>query len=756
MPSKKAKAKRGEPPTDFSADRPIASSRADRLGRKSFAEGLGSRIKAWRGRDSLVIALCGEWGCGKTSLKNMVVERLQSRSSSKVDLVEFTPWEISGHGSLTANFFRELELVLGREKKSSAATQRRVTKLRAYAKLATLGGAAAKWLGKAARHAGEDSGIGIEAAGEAWAQTGEVVGQAADAHEAKSKAKDESLSELKQSLVKEMETLERPLLIVIDDIDRLTSDEIREVFQLVKANANLPNLIYLLMFDREIVCRALDTVAGNRGHEFLDKIVQVLFHVPQPPLKDVHQMLFNGLDAHLAHTGVAERWDNARWSRVWLDGIAGYFSNLRNVYRFLGSFGFHVGQMRSGEAFELNPVDLIAIEALRMFEPSFYEALSDHRTLLVGRSKDFLIKEEDAQKERIEEFERILSVVPEERRARVREISKQLFPLLFRHRHPGEDALLRDLRVGHESIFDRYFTLSLSGEDVSQADLDALLKTLGNPKDFAHVCSSLATRDKLSVAFERLDAYKDSLPESIFPDAISDLCDVGDSLPYKERLGSAFDFKFDSLTHAWRLIYFSLKRIDDVQRRFELLRDGITASRAVRLSVLIANHEQRLERRSEHDFLIAQENVPTLQNLAVERLRSAAADGRLRKMPQLEYLLWNWRDGAGDVEVRTWVAANLQNSTDALWFLRTVLNVMRRESDRVEFIRYINLKTVEMFADTSLLEQLTRELKAEELSKDDVRALRAFRQSLVWRKEGKPDGYHGEHMRGKNPLAEDS
>src|SRR6185437_3942004 len=88
-----------------------------------------------------------------------------------------------------------------------------------------------------------------------------------------------SLAELKQSIAADMATLDRPVIIAIDDIDRLTFSEIREVFQLVKANADFPNLIYLLMFDREVVSRALDSVSAGRGNEFLEKIVQVLFHV---------------------------------------------------------------------------------------------------------------------------------------------------------------------------------------------------------------------------------------------------------------------------------------------------------------------------------------------------------------------------------------------------------------------------------------------------------------------------------------------
>jgi predicted KAP-like P-loop ATPase len=751
-----AKRNKPKPHTEFSADRPIDSVRADRLGRKGFADGLAKRIQAWRGRDSLVIALCGEWGCGKTSLKNMVVERLRGGKAVKVDLLEFNPWQISGHDSLTAAFFRELAAVLGSDRSDKASSSARVAKLRAYATLAALGATAMKWFGKAARVSGEDCGAALEAGGSALAQVGQVAGQGADAQEAGDRAREKPLAELKRSLAKDMAALERPVLIVIDDIDRLTSDEIREVFQLVKANADFPNLIYLLMFDRDIVSGALDAIANGRGHDFLDKIVQVLLHVPQPSLKDVRQVLFEGLDARLAEAGVSERWDSQRWSRLWLEGLAGYFTNLRSVYRFLGSFGFHVSQMRNGRTFELNPVDLIALETLRLFEPAFYEAIPSNRASFVGEIRRQLFsRQDDDKKERNAELERVLSGVPAETRSRVRGILEQLFPALFGHQHPDHHSLLRDLRVGHESIFDRYFTLSLSSDDVSQADLDALRQNIANTTEFAGVCASLARRGKLETAFERLDAYNESFPASVFPAAITTLADVGDSLPWKDDY-HFIDFKFDPLTYAWRLIYFGLKRIEDEGRRFELLRDGITTSRGVQLAVQIVSSQERVGNRSEHDFLINEEHCAALKLVALERLSSAASDGRLRGMSGIGRLLWRWHDWAGEAEVRKWIAGQLRNGSDALWFLRTFLSELRKTSDRVVFIRYINLKNIGMFADAAVIEALTRDLKIEELDKDDQRALRAFRQALIWKAEGKPDGYNGDDWRTANPLAEES
>jgi len=63
-------------PTDsphrFSADRPLEQLNEDRLERKGFVQRLAGDILSWHGKDSLVISLNGEWGSGKTTLKNFL------------------------------------------------------------------------------------------------------------------------------------------------------------------------------------------------------------------------------------------------------------------------------------------------------------------------------------------------------------------------------------------------------------------------------------------------------------------------------------------------------------------------------------------------------------------------------------------------------------------------------------------------------------------------------------------------------------
>lgn len=105
----------------FSADRPIRSAKEDLLGRGTFAESLATAIYNWNGAESLVVALYGAWGSGKSSVKNMVVEALENLPEmQRPTIIEFNAWQFSGQEGLLEAFFRETGRVLGIEDKSRA------------------------------------------------------------------------------------------------------------------------------------------------------------------------------------------------------------------------------------------------------------------------------------------------------------------------------------------------------------------------------------------------------------------------------------------------------------------------------------------------------------------------------------------------------------------------------------------------------------------------------------------------------------
>ena len=87
------------------ADRAITSRADERLRRTEFADALAAQI-ASAGQSGVVMALTGPWGSGKTSLLNLIEERLGEEPDTLV--VRFNPWYFSGTEQLLQHFFSEM------------------------------------------------------------------------------------------------------------------------------------------------------------------------------------------------------------------------------------------------------------------------------------------------------------------------------------------------------------------------------------------------------------------------------------------------------------------------------------------------------------------------------------------------------------------------------------------------------------------------------------------------------------------------
>lgn len=89
----------------FSTDKPITDVSEDKLGRSGFAERLAKAIINFDTADSYAIALQGSWGCGKTSVLNMAICKIEELAGEKTVIVKFNPWNFTTTGQLIDQFF---------------------------------------------------------------------------------------------------------------------------------------------------------------------------------------------------------------------------------------------------------------------------------------------------------------------------------------------------------------------------------------------------------------------------------------------------------------------------------------------------------------------------------------------------------------------------------------------------------------------------------------------------------------------------
>ncbi|PZQ56772.1 MAG: hypothetical protein DI570_20735 [Phenylobacterium zucineum] len=184
-----------------------------------------------------------------------------------------------------------------------------------------------------------------------------------------------SLQSAYEHLSAQLARSERRYLVLIDDLDRLEPDEIKTIVQMVKSVGRLPNVIYLLAYDREIVWNALGREAAGPRPGFMEKIVQQEVELP-PPTRD---RLMRMLAVKAGFLGGTPS-DDMRWHYLLQSGFFRWIRSPRDVARLANAARFAWASLED----EVDPHELLAMEAMRLFDNGLYGWVRDNRDFLLG------------------------------------------------------------------------------------------------------------------------------------------------------------------------------------------------------------------------------------------------------------------------------------------------------------------------------------------------------------------------------------
>ena len=212
-----------------------------------------------------------------------------------------------------------------------------------------------------------------------------------------------AVGELRSNIKKALEKIDEPIIVVLDDIDRLTTAEIKSVFKLVRLTANFPNIIYVMAFDREHVEKALDE-QGLEGRNYPDKILQVAIDLPAIPDQTLSGQLLDALNDVIAGIESPLHLDNEAWDDIFFEIIRPLILNLRNVRRYAATVHGALIALNGQVAL----ADVLALEAVRLFLPNVFAKLhgavnsltnTDNDTNLgIGNSGQFKLQIDDLVK----------------------------------------------------------------------------------------------------------------------------------------------------------------------------------------------------------------------------------------------------------------------------------------------------------------------------------------------------------------------
>lgn len=391
------------------------------------------------------MAIHGPWGAGKSSLLNLVKFELRAVHEDACPIIiDFNPWWFNGRDQLAAQLLAQFGTSL---RKESAA-------------LLKIGELMAEYSGALSKAVALSTGT-------PW------IDKAVNALLKLLKRKPKEVPQLKADISKLLQTSKRRVLFIIDDLDRLTPDEIREVFKVVKALADFPNVIYLLSFDKLVVVEALAKSLGVNGSAYLEKIVQASFALPSVDSPRLQRKLFFELDL-LINALPSATFDSTYWGNVYFDGLNHFIRKPRDIIRLINTLAVTYPPV----AGEVNPIDYIALEFIRVFQPLAYGTIRDNKEMFTG-----VIGHASPARDTVREFHQMwLGGMDGRERASVQALIERLFPKVesaMGRMDYGSDSLARwrqELRACSPDLFDIYFQFGLPDDHLTQSELMKLLE----------------------------------------------------------------------------------------------------------------------------------------------------------------------------------------------------------------------------------------------------------------------------------------
>lgn len=625
----------------LSADRPLINPDSDRLGYDALAARLASTIVGMSPTDGLTVSVCGQNGIGKSTILNLIDHHLKTGEwSMPIEGIHFNPFYFSGTDSIVVNFFANLIVSLDPHE----VTLRKVRELLSLFQHVIIEGP------KREKDPSQLRGLLDK-------------GMAARAMVA---------AELKSKLREIMSTLKRRFVLLIDDVDRLTPEEIRQFLKLIHTVVDLPNFIYILAFDKYVVSAALDEFHQGFGSAYIEKVIQVSFDLPFLEKLKLRKFLFERLDISLGHMTPVD-FDQHYWGAVYLDGIEPLINTPRDVIRLSNSLAVTFPSVKG----LVNPVDFIAMEAIRVFAPKLYDEIRQNPEEFAGQPQRALEYGIDQQKDQLEWY---LDLAPSHLRKPMNTLLQLLFPRLeserSERRFGSDDEVLwrRERRVCSIEVFPDYFKQGMPEGNLGLHEVKNAVYLTADPTGFHDYLLELSSQpisENINKAHLFLKQVEDfihhKIPKTIIKRFILNIYDVSDELCRTEPSLCGF-FDFGIGVQLARISHKLLKKLNK-KECFELLSQAVESCKSLGTIVREIAYIGQLhgkngtrERLHSQQQIVSQEDLRTLETLVSRRIQDEARAGNLAEATDLSVILSHWREWQEAGECDAWLSTQCADS----------------------------------------------------------------------------------------------
>lgn len=353
-------------------DSPISKLEEDYLRIEKYAISLSKFIQ--QSDTPITVGLQGEWGTGKTSLMSLLLEQFNDEANrNEIASSWVNTWEYSMFKGAKETTPSVLKGML--DKLKDSCKERGVWTLKDDAK-STFNKAGKFLSGIANQVVANQTGINVK----------DAVDSNSESYVAEIAEVKKMISGLIQELINDEKNPVKKVVFFVDDLDRILPSDAVEVLESLKNIFDIPNCVFILAIDYDVVVKGLESKFGPKTKEnerefrsFFDKIIQVPFTMPVGAY-DISSFLKN----KLAELNVEI--NDEEVSQI--TKIVGYTvgNNPRSLKRYLNTFSLIkiivLDDDEIDDANDINKIILFATLGIQISYPEIFRLLTQNPNYL--------------------------------------------------------------------------------------------------------------------------------------------------------------------------------------------------------------------------------------------------------------------------------------------------------------------------------------------------------------------------------------
>lgn len=251
-----------------------------KLDRKKYAMALTDIVNTYA--DGFVLAVNNEWGAGKTTFVQMWQRHLENEN---FQTIYFNAWENDFDSNPLVAIMSELETLSNKKNEKVFKS--------VVAKGAVLVKNVAPAILKAIANKYIDTKEIVEAIENMTKGATEILEEEIKAYATKKKTIQEFRNELEKFIQKSGN--EKPLIFIIDELDRCRPNYAVEVLEQMKHFFSVPGIVFVLSIDKNHLASSIKGVYGSEHintDEYLRRFIDIEYSIPQPSTAKFCEYLF--------------------------------------------------------------------------------------------------------------------------------------------------------------------------------------------------------------------------------------------------------------------------------------------------------------------------------------------------------------------------------------------------------------------------------------------------------------------------------